>query len=259
MTFKNGVKILEQNKSFEINEELAGVVPMALPDDQLALNHDIAVNGQLDPIILWRGKIVDGRCRQKACLSCNERIKYKELVDEMTEDEVKSFVKSVNTRRNLTMTQKVIVALRDYLDKKNTGKKGVSFPKIAKEWGVSANIVKNAKYISEHMPELLEPLFNGQSVSIENSSGKEIKTTKITSIYAYIRKINENATLNDIHAWDEDSYILTQEGKEWYYKQLKLCGLTDVPLQIKMNYAELANYKFHSKLNSLTGEIICQN
>jgi len=248
-------KRLPIGESLPIYDELAGLVPMASEDEQIALNEDINRNGLREPIVLWKGKIVDGRCRQKACLLMNKPIDYKELDDELSYDEVASFVKSVNTRRNLTITQKVISAVRKYIADKERGIKTEKQANIARQWGFSDRLFRNAKYIAEKRPEYIEPLFNGKSVKIENSKGLVISSTKITAIYAYIKKQEEMAIEIDIHAWDEDSAIKTIAGKEWYYAQLKNDNIKDTDILIKMKYAELANYKFHSSVDSTTGEV----
>ena len=229
---------------FEVNEELAGLVPMATDVEQAVLTRDIADNEQRDPIVLWQGKVVDGRCRQKALVTLGKHILYKELDDNLTENEVRVFVKSVNTRRNLTMTQKVISACRESL---LPGSKSVN--KIAKSWGIGEGTLKNARYIAKERPEFIDPLFNGKTVTIENAEGKKIESNKITAIYAFLKRTEENVAENTDHAWVEDSYIKTQAGKEWYYRQLEEIGIIGEK-KTKMLIAELANYKFMKENDS---------
>ena len=50
-------------KTYPINEDLAGLVPMANEAEQLILKNEIKEeNGLLLPVVLWRGHNVDGRC-----------------------------------------------------------------------------------------------------------------------------------------------------------------------------------------------------
>ena len=98
----------------------------------------------------------------------------------LTEEEVKIFVKSENTRRNLTQTQKIITARKQSFD--SDCKKSIE--ELAKSWGIGREVLKNARYIYKNMPMIIDPLFNGKSVPI-NKNGKEIMTNKITTIYAY--------------------------------------------------------------------------
>ena len=248
-------KISSKDDFFEINEELAGVVPMALPSDQEALNRDIAENGQREPIVLYKGKIVDGRCRQNAIkIAGLPNILYKELDDELDEDDVKSYVKSVNTRRNLTYTQKLMVACRESF-KPNKAKKLID---IAKDWGVSEPALKNARYVAKKRPEFIEILFNGGSVTILDKDGNSKSSNKISAIYSYLKREDEgNLDENKFHGWNADGYIKTQAGKEWFYgqlKELKGNGFKDddnfLATRIKIMIAELSNYKFDSKLRN---------
>ena len=230
---------LKEGESFEINEELAGIVPMANMAEQAALTEDIRENGLREPVLLWRNKIVDGRCRQKACLATGVRIKAKELDDKLTYDDVMIVVKSLNTRRNLSHTQKLISACKETF--RSTNSKSVK--EIALAWGVSGTLLKNARYIYTERPEFIDPLFNGNSVTIVGSNGKETQTNKISAIYAYLKRLEENANRNDDHGWNPDAQIKTQAGKEWYYQTLKTEG-KELSVFMRMTLAELANFKF---------------
>ncbi len=226
-----------ENINYEIHE-YAGLVPMASEEEQTSLTNDIRLNGLREPIVLWKGEIVDGRCRQIACKINGERIRTKELDDSLTDEEVKIFVKSINTRRNLTSTQKVMSACRQSLDPSVK----LTIKEIAKSWGITETLLKNAKYIAKNRPEFIDPLFNGKSVVIVNSKGLEITSNKVTAIYAFVKRENESVSENNDHAWHENTYIKTQKGKEWYYDAINKNKIKDIPT--RMMIAELANYKF---------------
>jgi len=220
--------------AFPVNEDLAGLVPMAIEQEQLALTLDIQTHGQREPIVLWRGEVVDGRCRQKALLSLNHHILYKELEDNLTVSDVRIFVKSVNTRRNLSTTQKVASAAKEWKDGKYTIKK------VAASWGVSSGLLDNAIWIMKNYPELLEELFNGNAVQIIDQNGKEVLSSKISAIYASLKRVKEDVVEDIQYGWKADSFIKTQAGKDWYYK---ICNGVD-KMEVRMALAELANYKF---------------
>lgn len=228
---------LIKDGAFPVNDKLAGLVPMASDAEQAVLMADIKDSEQRDPIVLWRGEVVDGRCRQKALTTLGKHILYKELDNSLTEDEVRVFVKSVNIRRNLTPTQKVMSACRESLREGETRAVAI----IAKTWGISRDILGNARFIAKENPEWLDILFNGGSVEIIDNNGKPKYTNKITTIYAYLKKLSEAVEEDDVHAWKEDAYIKTQAGKEWYYEQVANMEQT---VKTKMLIAELANYKF---------------
>lgn len=232
------VILTKPGESFPINQKLAGVVPMASDTEQAILTQDIEKNGLREPITLYKGEIVDGRCRQLACLLSGTRLMAKELDDALTEDEVRVFVKSVNTRRNLTPTQKIMSACRESL-RPGSGR----VKDVAKAWGVSKTILDNARYVVKVRPEFLEPLFNGQGVNIIGSNGNKTVSTKISAIYAYLRREEQAVKEDTQHGWDENAQIKTQAGKEWYYEQVKTADSVG-SVKYKMLVAELANYKF---------------
>lgn len=231
---------MAKDGAFPINEELAGLVPMADEVEQVILTQDIKEHGLRLPITLWRGQVVDGRCRQKALVMLKQSINYVELDDKLTKEEVRIYVKSVNTRRNLSVTQKVISACKESLRAGNKKAIGV----VAKAWGVGELTLKNARYIAINAPDMIEPLFNGGSVSIVNADGVEIQSNKVTAIYAHLKRLEEKVTeVSAIdYGWKEDAYIHSQAGKDWYYRMLKEHSISD--LNISMLVAQLANFKF---------------
>lgn len=227
--------------AFPVNDEMAGLVPMAGEVEQVVLAQDIKENGLKMPITLWRGEVVDGRCRQKALVMLKQPIAYTELDDKLSKEEVRIFVKSVNTRRNLTMTQKGMSASREYL--RDTNKKSIAV--VAKSWGISDNFLKNAIYICKTDADITNTLFNGGSISIINGDGMEVQSNKVTAIYAYLKRLEENVVEKsaiDQSGWKEDAYIKTQAGKDWYYDTIKSIGVRDSA--VTMLLAELANFKF---------------
>lgn len=222
----------------EINHKLAGIVPMANAAEQAALTLDIKANGQLEEIVLWQGKIIDGRCRNLACETLNIEPKIKELPWNTTEHDAISIVKSLNTRRNLTPTQKIMSACKVSMDKSYKR----SITSIAKEWGIGTTVLKNARYIANTSPELIEPLFDGNAVTIISSDGRETTSVKISAIYAHLKRLEEKVEERSNIGWEESGLIQTQAGKDWYYCQTKLLGVKCVPT--RMMIAELANFKF---------------
>ncbi len=225
-------------KTYEIHE-FAALVPMASMAEQAALQEDIRANGLRETVVLWKGKIVDGRCRQLACIANGEKIRTRELDDELTENEVKTFVKSINTRRNLTMTQKVISACKTLIDPANAS----TSKELAMAWGIGKGILDNAKYIAKTRPDYIESLFNGEAVAITSSNGKETLSNKVSAVYASIKREEESIVEDTEHGWSPDSSINTQAGKDWFYQQSRNIESNNDTL---LNYLliELANYKF---------------
>ena len=246
-------KILPLGETFKISK-YAGIVPLPTVEEQMALTNDIDKNGLLEPIRIYKGEIVDGRSRQKACIATNTRIRYIELDPELTEKEVLVTVKSLNTRRNLTSTQKVISAVKEYMRQKDNGLK-VKQSDIATAWGISLRLLASGIYIHKAKNSLIEPLFNGLSVELVTPSGKKIKTSTISKIQKVLKDI-ENSMLENKTTFDPASEIKTQEGRDWFFSRTSLLKNNNNG-EIMKDLAELANYKFNSdiRLNQDTGEV----
>lgn len=80
-----------------------------------AFKNDIEKRGQLQPVLVYRGKIVDGRHRYRALtlLGC-EDILISKLSNNLTLDEVLAMVNSTEMRRHQSPTQLAIKGYRQY-------------------------------------------------------------------------------------------------------------------------------------------------
>lgn len=227
--------------AFPVNQALAGLVPMAVEAEQVALTEDIQANDQRDPIVLWRGQVVDGRCRQQSLVTLGKVILYKELGDELTEDEVAVFVKSVNTRRSLTSTQKAMSASKSKL----SGRDKRPNVTIAKAWAIGKHMFSDAKYIWTQDTAIAEALFNGLSVGIVDDKGRATTSSAVTAVRNHLKRLEEQVpTAEEDYDWDANSYITTQAGKDWFYETIsKVKGNNQA---INKLIGELANHKFQA-------------
>ena len=153
-----------------------------LPDDELReLADDIAANGLRNPVVLFQGKILDGRNRYLAC----ELAGVKPRFSEFQGDDPIGWVVSQNLhRRHLTASQRAVVAfdLLPLLEKeakqrqrlsKGRGKKGApigaTFSANGKASELAARIAKSSsrhvervKSISKRAPELIDEIRAGK-------------------------------------------------------------------------------------------------
>ena len=231
-------------KEYVVNNTIAGIVPMAVKAEQDALNVDVKTNGLLSPVVLWKGMIVDGRCRQVACIAAGIDVVATELGWNMPEEQVIAIVKSLNTRRNLTMTQKCMSAIRYYYSNMCNKK----LEDVAKEWGIGRQTMMNVNYIYKMHNAFIVPLFVGDSVMIQDARGIDIKSNKVNSICQYLKRKEEEAKLvvvsSDNDEWNPNSRIKTQAGKDWYYDAV---NAIDDETVMRMLLVELANFKFSIK------------
>ena len=90
--------------------EVANYFPMMTDDEYEGLLDDLHQHGQREPIVLWQGKLVDGRNRLKACLELGIDPSYRSLPADA--DPV-AFVCSLNIhRRSLEVGQRAMIAAR---------------------------------------------------------------------------------------------------------------------------------------------------
>ena len=107
---------MEQIRLDEVSlHKITETHPVMSTEQFEALKNDIAVNGQLQPALVYRGKIVDGRHRYRALTQLGQdSIKITRLQNNMTLDEVTNLVNSTEMRRHQSPTQLAIKGYRLY-------------------------------------------------------------------------------------------------------------------------------------------------
>jgi len=101
------------------------IVPELTGVAYAALKEDIRAHGQIVPISLWQGMIVDGRARLRACRELGLRARTAELT-ELPSSSAVSYVLSANLhRRHLTPSQLAMVAARarSFFDKEASSRR----------------------------------------------------------------------------------------------------------------------------------------
>ena len=151
------------------SHEYADMFPMLDGKDLQIFADDIKRNGQNEPIIIYDGKILDGRNRYAAC----ELAGVEPITRDYDGTDALSFVISQNLhRRHLTITQRAMMAEKvatirhgsnQYkkedtskdVSKKNTVVK--SLDQAAADLDISRPSVERARFIRKHgVPELVE-------------------------------------------------------------------------------------------------------
>jgi hypothetical protein len=89
--------------------DVCKLFPMMGEDEYRALVEDIRQHGLREPIVVWQGKIVDGRNRYRACMELGIEPQYREWDGRGS---LTAFVVSQNLhRRHLTASQRAVIAL----------------------------------------------------------------------------------------------------------------------------------------------------
>jgi hypothetical protein len=91
--------------------DLAELLPMMRAQEFEALRRDMADVGQQEPILLFEGKILDGRNRYRACRDLGIEPKTEEFAGNR-EDALKYVVSANLQRRQLRASQRAVVGLR---------------------------------------------------------------------------------------------------------------------------------------------------
>src|SRR3954470_23640829 len=97
-------------KQFEFHS-LAGVFPLMAAEAIASLAEDISEHGLREPVVIYQGKILDGRNRYLAISRYDTGAKFRTI--EYTGDDPTAFVVSVNLhRRHLDDNQRAMVGAR---------------------------------------------------------------------------------------------------------------------------------------------------
>src|ERR1700731_2582872 len=133
---------------------------------------DIKERGQLEPIILYRGLILDGRNRYRACQIAGVKPRIEEFDAKATRRSPEEFVLSRNLRRrHLSVGQKAAIALdwseQIELNPEPEKTKGLGRPKgtlseAAKYIGINEQRVFEARQIRDLNPNLYQEVREGR-------------------------------------------------------------------------------------------------
>ena len=142
--------------------------PRMLDVQYEALKSDIDQNGQLDPVVIYRGKIVDGRHRFLILNELNiKTITCFKMPNNSTLSDIKKLVRSKETRRHETATQLAISALRHIVESNDK----TTQADASKMFGVGIKAIGFAKKIlvDYKREDLLDILFDGGKINIGTS------------------------------------------------------------------------------------------
>jgi len=196
---------------------VAEIVPMAIESEQAALTANIKEFGQLESIKLYRGAIVDGRCRATACLTLGIEPKVFDLPNNTKLAELEEIAIGASIHRNLTPTQKAIIAYK--LWKKQNKKAKAYFCRI---WSTSRPQFLAAQYLQEAAPLVAQILFDGKKAQV--ADGRESHSLQVVAKYVKTQIEQLEADVIADIEWSPESTIKTEAGKEWFSFAVKSLG-----------------------------------
>ena len=155
--------------------EIAKPIPMMNPEELGRLKDDIKANGLLEPIVLYEGKILDGRNRYLACIEVGIEPRYIQYEGDAP---VQYAISKIN-RRNLNAGQLAFIALKykplleeeakkrsgmrtDLCEPVHTGSMGRASDKAGELLGVTGRYVSYAEEVKEKAPELVPQVLSGE-------------------------------------------------------------------------------------------------
>lgn len=169
-----------------------------------SLKDSIQSNGQLVPVITYKGKIVDGRHRYRALEFLGEEtIKTTKLPGNMSLAEVKKRIQGTEMRRSDNSMQKAIRGYKDMLDGNNLTQEetGIKF-------GIGRDKISQAKKVCELRGiDFLNELYE---------NGKVILCGKTLTQLRQIIKFYENIKVEKDTTYEAPSEILAE-----HYKTIK--------------------------------------
>jgi hypothetical protein len=138
--------------------------PLMLPEQYQAFKLSIETDGQQDPGVVFRGRLVDGRHRLKALIELGiPTMKVVKMPNNSTIEEIRARVCAKENRRQQTPSQLAIYGYNKY-------KQGIhaTIADAAKYSGVSTKQIARAKRIDTYhrRPDILDAIFNAGKIDI---------------------------------------------------------------------------------------------
>lgn len=154
--------------TIEAIHEAANIFPSMTEEEYEGLKADIQVNGQLEPIILYDWRILDGKHRNRACLELGIQPIY---AFRHIDDPIKYVVSQNLHRRHLNESQRAMVGARlanmrvgnpDFANSENLPN-NISQMEAAEMLNTSDRSIRDAKQVIQHgTPELVKAVDEGK-------------------------------------------------------------------------------------------------
>lgn len=150
---------------------LANLFPTITPDEYEGLKESIRTVGQLEPIWMLEGQVIDGRARFRACIELG----IKPYIKQHSGNDIAGFVCAQNLhRRHLTAAQRAVLAteLLSYETAEAEARmvggtrvperdRGRAVTRAARRVGAGKNAVSDLKRIQREHPKLFDEVKNG--------------------------------------------------------------------------------------------------
>jgi ParB-like chromosome segregation protein Spo0J len=152
----------------------AELFDMLPPNEIEKLGRSMQIDGQLHPVLVWRGLIIDGRNRVAACDRVGIKPKIKELPDGTCENDIVRMIIAANLHRR-HIDPKRIPAIAAELatmmvgdnqhskeGPQNCGPSKATVSEVSERLGVAPRTVEMAKEVKAKAPDLFEKIKKGE-------------------------------------------------------------------------------------------------
>lgn len=189
-----GYQLVELDPSHLEIHELAHANPM-MPEDQYIEFIEKFRNGfdkNVSHIVLYKGKVVDGRHRTRACKELGIKLWGRNLPGTMSLQEVEDFVENTENRRHQTATQRAIGAYKYYKSMLDAGTPVSQEYAATKKLSNRKHLARAQKLASLIGEDLLNKLHNGDKIKIVNpTTGLTTPTDALLTLVNYFTKRND--------------------------------------------------------------------
>lgn len=200
--------------------------------------------GQLDPILIFNGKCIDGRHRTKIAKELGVYVRCVDVLEvESEQDLIVMCNKNVMSGRDYDSAQKAVQALE------LVNKYGMTAIDAAKFMKIDRKAVSYAATIRGYgRQDILDTLMESKKNRVQlHNMDRPSRSLELLAKFVKVLKEKEHVVIDDSERvqWDPDALIKTELGKAWYYEQVKLAKDDEVLLGKLL--VELANLKFKLK------------
>ena len=167
----NNTILIIPTKDIKGVDVLANINPMMTKSALERLTKSIKVNGQLEPITLFRGRIVDGRNRYEACKILGlETMKYVKLPHNISNKGKLMYISNKENRRHQTVTQLACTAVYTW----RTSRPDITQAEFVKQENISQTNFTNANYIYNNNTSYFKILRDGGKLNIDRENPKKL-------------------------------------------------------------------------------------
>jgi len=192
--------------------QLATLTPSMIPEQFAALKKSLKELGQLEPIVLYKGRLIDGRHRVKALRELGiGTVKAKHLDPSLSLKDVKKIIlEGYETRRHQTPTQRAVGAYLAYKDAKSKSQ-NITMEEIAQSFGTNRLMISKAKKLESYAGvKLLWALYDGRKIKFP---GTHKATDSLNTILQYYIRMNSERlapTINKYDLTDDEELVIDE-------------------------------------------------